>query len=426
LRENHVLSSVYALDDDFIITGIVCVSDIFHRLIILMEKYELSNFENKESGEKFIAQVKNAILERYPFYSPEQRAVFECRVNGVSPENAVYDLQRVIAGLENTHTFLKERSKNFFLERPIFHKAGLYWVNHGNHVSEVVEIDGVSIDTLVGERMDFIGGGTYDFKIQTALQDILMSDTAHDVLVGVKSDTGEILHIPLRFISREELSSQGREKVVDGKILAGNIGYLKIKSWSKDIVLEGKTIGDMVDDTLHSLEGTDALIIDVRENGGGDSRQAEMLAGRFIREPVRYATAFRRVAGVSDLVADDFVLAPQGDFLDKKVVILTGPKCLSSNELFIMMMKDGIGIPTIGERTGGGSGNPVTFPLNLFDKEYIFKVSTWSIKRKNGMDLENVGIEPNVPVTIRSDDVMGGKDPAVEAARQHFLSVSHV
>jgi DNA-directed RNA polymerase beta subunit len=89
---------------------------------------------------------------------------------------------------------LKERSKNFFLERPIFHKAGLYWVNHGNHVSEVVEIDGVSIDTLVGERMDFIGGGTYDFKIQTVLQDILMSDTAHDVLVGVKSDMGEILH----------------------------------------------------------------------------------------------------------------------------------------------------------------------------------------------------------------------------------------
>lgn len=123
-------------------------------------------------------------------------------------------------------------------------------------------------------------------------------------------------------------------------MLDEDIGYLKINTWSSRVNINGQNISDLVEDNLRLLASSRSLIIDVRKNSGGDSKLAEKLAGHFITQPIVYGTALIRELGHDTLVNQNLCLQPQGDYLDKKLVILTGPECLSSNEMFIMMLKD--------------------------------------------------------------------------------------
>ncbi len=183
-------------------------------------------------------------------------------------------------------------------------------------------------------------------------------------------------------------------------MLDEDIGYLKINTWSSRVNINGQNISDLVEDNLRLLASSKSLIIDVRKNSGGDSKLAEKLAGHFTAQPVVYGTALIRELGHDTLVSQSLCLQPQGDYLDKKIVILTGPNCLSSNEMFIMMLKDTNRAITIGQTTGGGSGSPKSFNIQLGGRKFTLNVATWRMRRNNGSPLENIGIEPDILVNI--------------------------
>jgi C-terminal processing protease CtpA/Prc len=83
------------------------------------------------------------------------------------------------------------------------------------------------------------------------------------------------------------------------------------------------------------------------------------------------------------------------------------------------MLKDTGKAVTLGETTGGGSGNPKSLDLNFSGQEYKLSVSTWKLIRNSGKKLENIGIEPDIPVTITPDDVFDQRDRALEAALEY-------
>lgn len=247
----------------------------------------------------------------------------------------------------------------------------------------------------------------------------MFAESELDVNLTIKDDKGELSQIESRFTGRSELKKD-EKSFVDGRMLSESIGYLKINSWSNRIKLNGRNIADLVEEELDDLTKCDSLIIDVRENSGGDSSLAEELAGHFIDKPVVYCKAVKIKEGSNELENLDFSVKSQGKFLDKKIVILTGPKCLSSNELFIMMLKDTDKAITVGQTTGGGSGNAKSFNLHLGDKDYVLKVSTWRTTRNNGQKLESVGIEPNIPVEIIPNDVIQHRDADLEKAIEYL------
>ena len=145
---------------------------------------------------------------------------------------------------------------------------------------------------------------------------------------------------------------------MEGKMLSDGVGYLNIKSWSNHNKTEGGNIAELVEKELNNFKDSDSLIIDVRQNGGGNSSLAENLASHFIEKQTQYCKIFKKVSKQDELVEQTVNISPKGEFLDKKIVILTGPKCLSSNEMFVLMLKDTGKAITVGQTTGGGSGNP--------------------------------------------------------------------
>lgn len=402
-----------------------------------MEKFEqknhrIENIENTEKQERivFVETIRKSIVDTFPFISEEEKNIFSDKFKSIIencgdlPETElVKNIRLIIASLENTHTNLEEKEKmEFYLEKPIFYKANKFWVEDNGVILEVISVDGIAIDDLIQDKMKECGGGTIDYKITTALRSLVSSKTSRSVVVGVKREN-ETSDLNIDFVGKRDSAVPVTSKrFVSGKMLDQQIGYLQIKSWSNHVNFDGKNVADLVEEELEPLTASKFLIIDVRENGGGNSSLAEKLAGRFIKNVTHYGTVLKRQARKNELVSSKLELKPQGDFLDKKVVVLTGPKCLSSNEMFIMMMKDTGIAETIGQTTGGGSGNPKSFEISLKGKTYMLTVSSWRMIRNNGSNLESVGIEPNLPVAITSEDIVNHRDIELEVAKEYFQS----
>ena len=119
------------------------------------------------------------------------------------------------------------------------------------------------------------------------------------------------------------------------------------------------------DAALLDLKDSRGLIIDVRENGGGDTAVARPIMGRFIRERRPYAL-MRRRSGQGIGLTDPWTeyVDPQGPFTyDKPVVVLQNHWSASMAEGFPMGMK-GIGrAVTVGTETMGLGA--AVFPLRL-------------------------------------------------------------
>jgi carboxyl-terminal processing protease len=146
---------------------------------------------------------------------------------------------------------------------------------------------------------------------------------------------------------------------ISHRALDGGLGYIAITSFA-----DAET-AKAFDAALAELRGTRGLIIDVRQNGGGDTAVARPIMGRFIKEKRPYAM-MRRRSGRGAKLTDPWTeyVDPQGPFTyEEPVVVLQNHWSGSMAEGFPMGMK-GIGrAVTVGTKTMGLGA--AVFPLRL-------------------------------------------------------------
>lgn len=120
---------------------------------------------------------------------------------------------------------------------------------------------------------------------------------------------------------------------VSHRRLDGGIGLIAIRSFSDDAAIAAFDAG------LAELRDAPALIIDVRNNGGGDTAVARPIMGRFITQTHPYAR-MRRRAGAGLGPAWTEVVEPRGPFTyDRPVVVLCNHWSASMAEGFPMGMR---------------------------------------------------------------------------------------
>jgi C-terminal processing protease CtpA/Prc len=163
------------------------------------------------------------------------------------------------------------------------------------------------------------------------------------------------------------------------------------------------------------MKDTRALILDVRLNGGGDEEAARKVAGRFVERAAVYSRDRIREDGQWKGPFDR-VVEPRNDArrYTKPVVVLIGPKVVSSAESFLLMMQYGARATLIGQATRGSSGRPV--PHDLGNGVVVY-LSSWEDQLPNGTPLEDRGVEPDIDVKT----TLGGlanSDALLEAALQ--------
>ncbi|MDK2973140.1 MAG: hypothetical protein PWP23_2895 [Candidatus Sumerlaeota bacterium] len=176
---------------------------------------------------------------------------------------------------------------------------------------------------------------------------------------------------------------------------SGRIGYLAIHSWS----LSDEELA-AIDEILADFRtATNVLILDVRGNGGGNELQARRVAGWFLDAARLYGRNRSRDPEADDGWSAVHTRWVQANAPEKRyegrVFVLQGPVCLSSNEAFLLMMRQASKAVSVGENSGGSSGNPKRFPLA---NGLSIVLPSWQSLLPDGTPIEGIGIPPDVRV----------------------------
>lgn len=207
------------------------------------------------------------------------------------------------------------------------------------------------------------------------------------------------------YLRKDYINSSG----LTYQILENNIGYIYCESFSDGI-------GDgNLDQTLNRLAICDGLILDVRNNGGGNLTTAQKLASRFTNEKVLVGyMCHKKGPGHTDFSEPKPVFLEPSDGIrwQKKVVVLTNRRSYSATNDFVNSMKQLPHVTILGDKTGGGSGLPFSSELP----------NGWSIRFSASpmfdpeMSQLEFGIAPDRKVDMISEDMRKGKDTMIELA----------
>lgn len=188
-------------------------------------------------------------------------------------------------------------------------------------------------------------------------------------------------------------------------ILEGNIGYIDF--WGFDTVNErSKKRAEVV---MAMIADTDAIIFDLRKNGGGSADMVRLLSSYLFEQPVHLNSIYWKA---SDTTSEFWTFDKVNGKVQPKVpvYVLTSLDTFSAAEEFAYNLKALKRAVVVGEVTKGGAN-----PWKFFDLEQGFQVAIPIAKAVNPItktNWEGVGVQPDIKVS---------KDKALDTAYQLAL-----
>jgi C-terminal processing protease CtpA/Prc len=179
--------------------------------------------------------------------------------------------------------------------------------------------------------------------------------------------------------------------------LDGNVGYLRFDIFS----LDSSGAASVLRSALRALARTDALILDLRQNGGGNGALGQMLFSTFVPGPAR-ATAdmFTRTTSGFDstVIMTAARIEPDTRYDERPLYVLTSARTASAAEWLAYNLQSVGRAKIVGEVTAGAA-HPIRFVrLNdMFDAAIpIGRVRS----RITKTDFEGVGVQPDIAVPV--------------------------
>ncbi|MEM6802007.1 MAG: S41 family peptidase [Bacteroidota bacterium] len=199
---------------------------------------------------------------------------------------------------------------------------------------------------------------------------------------------------PERMIE-EKLSMNSRMRSMNAGLkkvekLEGNVGYLDLRGFAG--INQAR---DLIDPAMRLLENSDAIIIDLRKNGGGDPSTVQYLCSFFFGEKVHLNSLYWREG---DRTHEFWTLDKVGGekIPDVPLFILTSDRTFSAAEEFSYNMQTRKRATLVGQTTGGGANPGGMMPLN--DKLSVFIPTGRAINPITKTNWEGVGVVPEVKV----------------------------
>lgn len=288
-----------------------------------------------------------------------------------------------------------------------------------------------------------------------------------DVLKLPKKDTAEIELTDAQGKGRKTLTvalnaslpAYGVWPPAGSRVLEGNIGYLRLTTMRASVsVAEIKT-------WMSKFRNTAGLIVDVRDNNGGD-RDALLMLYSYLAAPddpprVFNAAAYRlhkdhpenylaeehrmyRLNASEWSTAQRAAVArfakkfkpqwqlPKGQFSDwhyialarmedpeiyhyqKPVIVLLNGKSFSATDVFLSAMKGMKNVLLVGTPSSGGSAYSREFTLG--ETQLVLRIGTMASFQADGKLFDGNGIQPDVLIEPIPEYYIGGRDNVLEEA----------
>lgn len=188
---------------------------------------------------------------------------------------------------------------------------------------------------------------------------------------------------------RQEIAAMGYG-VQRVERLTGNVGYMELRAFGPTDM-----VGDALSSAMKLLSGTDALILDLRRNGGGEPESVAYLMSHF------FAANDKR--HLNDLYfrptnkTQQYWTTPSVPVhYTRPVYVLTSGRTFSGGEEFSYDMQTQRRATLVGETTGGGANPGDDFSIG---HDFIAFIPTGkAINPITHTNWEHVGVKPDVAV----------------------------
>lgn len=246
----------------------------------------------------------------------------------------------------------------------------------------IVKIDGEEVNGDSNKAVSLIGKTESDTTVLTILRD----DETFDVE-----------------LTKEEIKSSS----VESEMINDKIGYIRLKNFN-----EGSSSEFINSLTNFKNQGMEALIFDLRSNGGGFLTEAEDIASQFIPEGEVITTLNNKFGKKKTSVSKGGIA--QGI----PVVLLVNGNTASASEVVTGALRDYNIAAIVGTNTYGKGVAQTTFGLKLTSG--ALKVTIDNFYTPNGENINKIGIKPDYEVELTKEDVSNGyskeKDPQYQKA----------
>lgn len=189
---------------------------------------------------------------------------------------------------------------------------------------------------------------------------------------------------------------------VESKILEGNIGYLKLSTFSNTTYSQVKT-------NLNKLEENNikSLIIDLRDNTGGYLQAARDISELFVNKgKIIYQLKYKdgRIEKIESISSNN---------RNYKVVVLINEGSASASEILALALKESYGATLIGKRS---FGKGTVQDTSILSNGSMIKYTSAYWLSPSGESINGVGIEPDIIVESKEkkDSIL---DKAIETLK---------
>jgi retinol-binding protein 3 len=173
--------------------------------------------------------------------------------------------------------------------------------------------------------------------------------------------------------------------------LSGNVGYLDLRGF-----IDAELAGETAISAMNFLANSDAVIIDLRKNGGGEPSMIQLLTSYFFEEPTQLSGFFVRKGNTTQQFWTSAHVAGKR-MTGVPLYVLTSQRTFSAAEAFAYDLKSLKRATVVGETTGGGA-HPVE-PHFLADVHLLaFIPFGRAVNPITGTNWEGTGVTPDIQV----------------------------
>ncbi|PCE62875.1 S41 family peptidase [Sediminicola luteus] len=197
-------------------------------------------------------------------------------------------------------------------------------------------------------------------------------------------------------------------------------GYIRIDE------MPGPTFGKLdkaLNKALQNMQTSEAVILDLRFNGGGWDKNSYTIANRFVNEKKLGHYKETRIKDTQNFTKKKaWYLKPHGKFrFRKKLIILTSDFTASAAEVFLLAMHRQPQVVLIGQTTEG-----------IFSDMYEFKLPNgWEVSLSHMRfydaqmtNYEGIGIQPAIEVKNSPDDLTHKTDAVLNRAFEYLQTLN--
>jgi carboxyl-terminal processing protease len=284
------------------------------------------------------------------------------------------------------------------------------------------DVKGIDWDEVYRIYSPQINEGTTNDELFQILSDVLgLLNDNHITLYrkGQLYRSGVLSGMVMNDFSLELIKEkylQNVQTILGGQFVYGlltpSTGYIYIDDFEND----EKNWPEKIDVIINEFQNLDSIIIDIRNNKGGQDIDAFTIAGRFAdTKRATLKTKYRNGPSHDDFGEEKiWYVKPEGNIqFTKDIILLTHLFTISAAENFTLAMRVLPHVVHMGSITSGAFANTITCEL-LNGWTYVLPIGLF--RTTDNICYEGIGITPDVIVVNTEADLLAGNDPVLEAA----------